>query len=207
MFLPHSANSRLFPERKPSPTPTRSSKDPTPQAIPNIVRKERSLCAQRLRRIWRKISDTVLMTAHDLDRADSFSPPLFGARQKHQLASISVSASRETCLQNQIELNQSSLVFFLRCGLPLANRPFFNQVWVRGIKKSQPYWRVRSENRPWPAEFRIHPEIDTGTPSGKFHRALRSANTIRTPTKMTRSLLHITTRTEFPLFQPDLSRK
>jgi hypothetical protein len=57
--LPNSANSRLLPERKPSPTPTRSSKEPTPQAIPNMVRNERSLCAQRLRKICAKMSDTV----------------------------------------------------------------------------------------------------------------------------------------------------
>src|SRR6266700_1416807 len=59
IFLPNSANSRLLPERKPSPTPTRSSKDPTPQAIPNMVRNERSLCAHRLRKICAKMSKTV----------------------------------------------------------------------------------------------------------------------------------------------------
>ena len=57
MSLPNSANSRLLPERKPSPTPTSSSKDPTPQAIPNMVRIERSLCAQRLRKICAKMSN------------------------------------------------------------------------------------------------------------------------------------------------------
>src|SRR5882724_1850959 len=59
MSLPNSASSRLFPERKPSPTPTSNNKDPTPQAIPNIVRKERSLCAHRLRKICPKMSNTV----------------------------------------------------------------------------------------------------------------------------------------------------
>src|SRR5579863_5070995 len=59
MSLPNSANSRLLPERKPSPTPTSSSNDPTPQAIPNMVRNERSLCAQRLRKICAKMSETV----------------------------------------------------------------------------------------------------------------------------------------------------
>src|SRR6266699_154814 len=34
MSLPNSANSRLLPERKPSPTPTSSSKDPTPPGDP-----------------------------------------------------------------------------------------------------------------------------------------------------------------------------
>src|SRR6202165_381614 len=59
MSLPNSDNSRLLPERKPSPTPTSSSRDPTPQAIPNMVRNERSLCAQRLRKICAKMSRTV----------------------------------------------------------------------------------------------------------------------------------------------------
>src|SRR5271167_5020260 len=61
IFLPNSANSRLLPERKPSPTPTSKSKDPTPQAIPNMVRNERSLCAHRLRKICAKMSKTVRM--------------------------------------------------------------------------------------------------------------------------------------------------
>src|SRR5271163_2844297 len=59
MSRPNSAISRLLPERKPSPTPTSSSNDPTPQAMPNIVRNERSLCAQRLRKICAKMSKTV----------------------------------------------------------------------------------------------------------------------------------------------------
>src|SRR5258708_1309133 len=62
MSLPNSANSRLLPERKPSPTPTSSSNDPTPQAMPNMVRNERSLCPQRLRRICAKMSETVRIT-------------------------------------------------------------------------------------------------------------------------------------------------
>src|SRR5438067_4904153 len=59
MSLPNSANSRLLPERKPSPTPTSSSKDPTPQAMPNMVRNDRSLCAHRLRKICANMSKTV----------------------------------------------------------------------------------------------------------------------------------------------------
>src|SRR5579864_1453925 len=39
----------VVPARKPSPNPTSSSSDPTPQAIPNIVRKERSLCVHMAR--------------------------------------------------------------------------------------------------------------------------------------------------------------
>src|SRR5258705_12698579 len=61
MSLPNSDSSRLLPERKPSPTPTSSNNDPTPQAIPNMVRNERSLCAQRLRKICVKISESVLI--------------------------------------------------------------------------------------------------------------------------------------------------
>src|SRR5215475_4711002 len=61
MSRPNSARLRLFPERKPSPTPTSSNKDPTPQAIPNMVRNERSLCAHRLRKICPKMSNTVRM--------------------------------------------------------------------------------------------------------------------------------------------------
>ena len=61
MSLPNSAISRLLPERKPSPTPTSSSNDPTPQAMPNMVRNERSLCAHRLRKICAKMSRTVRM--------------------------------------------------------------------------------------------------------------------------------------------------
>src|SRR5258706_16019896 len=61
MSLQYCANSRLFPERKPSPRPTSRSKDPTPQAMPNMVRNERSLCAQRVRKIWAKMSNSIRM--------------------------------------------------------------------------------------------------------------------------------------------------
>src|SRR5882672_9201175 len=56
MFSPNSASARLFPERNPSPRPTSSSNDPTPQATPNMVRNERSLCAHRVRMICAKMS-------------------------------------------------------------------------------------------------------------------------------------------------------
>src|SRR5579863_463506 len=59
MSLPNSAISRLLPERKPSPTPTKSSNDPTPQAMPNMVRNERNLCAHRLRKICTKMPKIV----------------------------------------------------------------------------------------------------------------------------------------------------
>src|SRR3984957_20846963 len=62
MSRPNSAISRLLPERKPSPTPTSNSNEPTPQAMPNMVRNERSLWAQRLRKICAKMSKTVRIT-------------------------------------------------------------------------------------------------------------------------------------------------
>src|ERR1700685_1269597 len=59
MLRAQPAPSRWFPERKPAPTPTKSSSEPTPQAMPNMVRNERSLCAHRLRKIWAKMSKNV----------------------------------------------------------------------------------------------------------------------------------------------------
>src|SRR5580698_1963577 len=59
MFSPYSFMPRLLPERKPSPRPTSSNSDPTPQAIPNMVRKERSLCAHKVRKICPRMSSTV----------------------------------------------------------------------------------------------------------------------------------------------------
>jgi len=61
MFSPNSARLRLFPERKPSPRPTSSSNDPTPQATPNMVRIERNLCAHSVRRICRRMSRIIRM--------------------------------------------------------------------------------------------------------------------------------------------------
>src|SRR5580692_7020138 len=62
MFSPNSANPRLFPERKPSPSPPSSSNDPTPQATPNMVRNERSLCAHSVRKICAKMSSITRIT-------------------------------------------------------------------------------------------------------------------------------------------------
>src|SRR5271166_4006719 len=59
IFSPNSDSSRLLPVRKPSPNPTSSSNDPTPQAIPNMVRKERNLCAHNVRKVCAKMSKTV----------------------------------------------------------------------------------------------------------------------------------------------------
>src|SRR5882672_762036 len=61
MFLPKVSNCLRLPFRNPSPTPTSNSRDPTPQAIPNIVRNERSLCAQSVRNVWMKVSSKVRM--------------------------------------------------------------------------------------------------------------------------------------------------
>src|SRR5579863_3024752 len=67
MSLPNSASSRLLPERNPSPTPTSSNRDPTPHAMPNIVRNERSLCAHRFLKICPKISITVRISRPTLE--------------------------------------------------------------------------------------------------------------------------------------------
>src|ERR1700761_5195075 len=45
-----------WPERKPSPRPTRTSSDPTPHAMPNMVRKLRSLLATMARKTWLSVS-------------------------------------------------------------------------------------------------------------------------------------------------------
>src|SRR6266853_1608391 len=66
MFCPSMASCFSWPLRNPSPTPTSSSSDPTPQAIPNMVRKERSLCAQRLRKICPKMSKIVRIIERQL---------------------------------------------------------------------------------------------------------------------------------------------
>ncbi len=55
-FSPSSSNCLRLPERKPSPRPTSNSREPTPQAMPNMVRNERSLCAHSVRRVWPKMS-------------------------------------------------------------------------------------------------------------------------------------------------------
>ena len=56
MSSPSEFNSRRLPERNPSPNPTSSNSEPTPQAMPNMVRNERSLCAHKVRNICRRIS-------------------------------------------------------------------------------------------------------------------------------------------------------
>src|SRR5882757_1463750 len=62
MFLPKVSSCLRLPLRKPSPTPTSRRRDPTPHAIPNMVRNDRSLCAQSVRIVWTKVSSSVRMT-------------------------------------------------------------------------------------------------------------------------------------------------
>src|SRR5258708_3010634 len=61
IFSPYSERPRWLPVLKPSPRPTSRSREPTPQAMPNMVRKERSLCAQRGPKICVKTSITFCM--------------------------------------------------------------------------------------------------------------------------------------------------
>jgi len=56
-FSPNSSNCFLLPERKPSPSPTSNRSEPTPQAIPNMVRNDRSLWAHNVLRVWAKESN------------------------------------------------------------------------------------------------------------------------------------------------------
>ena len=65
MSSPSEFNSRRLPERNPSPSPTSSKSDPTPQAMPNMVRNERSLCAHKVRNICRRISKNSIAVNRD----------------------------------------------------------------------------------------------------------------------------------------------
>src|ERR1039458_8375436 len=61
MFLPKVSSCLRLPLRKPSPTPASSSSEPTPQAIPNMVRKDRNLCAHKVRKVCAKMSRSMRM--------------------------------------------------------------------------------------------------------------------------------------------------
>src|SRR4051794_20157201 len=61
MFCPRVASCFSCPLRKPSPKPTSSRSEPTPQAIPNMVRKERSLCAHSVESDCRTMSRSMRM--------------------------------------------------------------------------------------------------------------------------------------------------
>src|SRR6266566_1953292 len=56
-FSPSSSNCFRLPERKPSP-----------QAIPNMVRNDRSLCAQSVRRVWLEISKSRRIASYNHTR-------------------------------------------------------------------------------------------------------------------------------------------
>jgi hypothetical protein len=59
--LPKVASCLCWPERKPSPRPTSTSSEPTPHAIPNMVRKVRSLLAIMARKTWPRVSEKFCM--------------------------------------------------------------------------------------------------------------------------------------------------
>src|SRR5258705_3970141 len=57
MFFPSSCRTFSLPRRKPSPVADRMTTEMTPQRMPNIVRKLRSLLARRFDTTWRRISN------------------------------------------------------------------------------------------------------------------------------------------------------
>src|SRR5205807_9596758 len=59
MFLPKVSSCLRLPLRKPSPTPASSSSDPTPHAIPNMVRNDRNLCAHKVLKVCAKVSSSM----------------------------------------------------------------------------------------------------------------------------------------------------
>src|SRR3981189_1827428 len=59
IFFPKVSSCLRLPLRKPSPTPASSNSEPTPHAIPNIVRKDRNLCAHRVLRVCAKVSRSI----------------------------------------------------------------------------------------------------------------------------------------------------
>src|SRR5256885_13654275 len=70
---PKLARFLAVPARKPSPKPTSSSSDPTPHAIPNIVRKERSLCVHMARNTSPRLSNNrLIIELRTLDQQSSY---------------------------------------------------------------------------------------------------------------------------------------
>src|SRR5882762_2219102 len=61
MSCPRLANCLACPLRNPSPSPTNNNSEPTPHAIPNMVRNDRSLCAHKVARDWRMMSSNILI--------------------------------------------------------------------------------------------------------------------------------------------------
>src|SRR5439155_26721643 len=68
MSEPSSLRFFSCPLRKPSPSPTSSSSDPTPQAMPNMVRKDRNLWAHNVARDCRTISRNICIKAGSPER-------------------------------------------------------------------------------------------------------------------------------------------
>src|SRR4030088_2469621 len=68
MFLPKVSSCLRLPWRTPPPPPASSSSDPIPQAIPNIVRKDRSLCAHRVRKVCAKVSSSMRISPPENQR-------------------------------------------------------------------------------------------------------------------------------------------
>src|SRR5271166_5968673 len=96
MFLPKLSSCLRLPLRKPSPTPASNSSEPTPQAIPNMVRNERSLCAQSVRTVWEKVSSSMRIMSPPVGGRAGFSVWLFDCWKRRGLAEL-VSRPRDTC--------------------------------------------------------------------------------------------------------------
>ncbi len=60
-----------WPDLKPSPSPTSISSDPTPQAMPNMVKNDRSLWAHNVRITWAKMSKAILISVSRVTPAPS----------------------------------------------------------------------------------------------------------------------------------------
>src|SRR5271170_4157018 len=86
MFLPKVSSCLRLPLRKPSPTPASSSKEPTPQAIPNIVRNDRNLCAHRVRKVCAKVSSSMRISPPQNQRGE-------GALEKRQPVRVTITST------------------------------------------------------------------------------------------------------------------
>jgi hypothetical protein len=61
MFSPYSRKVALVAGSEALAQADQQEQEPTPQAMPNMVRNERSLCAQRVPKICAKTSNTICM--------------------------------------------------------------------------------------------------------------------------------------------------
>src|ERR1700760_4975510 len=84
-LLPSEAIWRRWPERKPSPKPISSNMEPTPHAMPNMVRKARSLCDQMARKTSPKMSagDCIAVTQSIRVERLSCSSCLLNVQSRH----------------------------------------------------------------------------------------------------------------------------